>query len=230
MKKKIIMFCVFFMLMNSINFVSKAETNGQVDSEVFGWSESINGSFTITPPTEEILGLGELFEKYDLTYAFVCDVLGYIEKDMDEVKAIKQTKRELEQEQILFLYAEENGYGLSAEEFEKKMEEHLKMLKTAENYEEAENVYETFKTSLEQEMKKGEELLTVRWTVEKMRQEKQEAFIRGEKKGENDCQRFEEYWIYFLMKEFENPGFDLTEFREELAKAEDFYQENYGGF
>lgn len=173
-----------------------------------------------------ILCLNKFFDKYDLNFYFINNVLENLNEGLSEEKAIENAEINIKEELTVYYYALSNGYDLNEEKYKIFIEEYENNLINASNYKRLEKLCEKNNTSLKEQINKLENILKVSFTLDNLYQEKYEEFRNGNDViGDKECWSVSEYWQEFLVKiVFPDMESEKGNIENSLKEAKEFYE------
>lgn len=193
------------------------------------WQE-INMEPYLGVPSEWELKLNKQFSILDLRYFFIEEVKQKMEYGISEEDAVLYAKEKINRSMTIYQYALEEGYELPETEYDKLMEKHIEEVESAVNYEEIEEYYEEFDTTLKDYILKLKEYYRVMDTIDKLYKIKYEEFKNGKDKINGKvCDDVEEYWYRFVSEVIYEKAekYDMSNFLNELKDAEEYYYRHY---
>lgn len=174
--------------------------------------------------------LGIVYSTTDLRAAFAMEMQLQLGKWNTMQEAAQAVRAELVWKMDQYQYAVCNGYALTQEELDVRMEEQDTIIKSASNFEEMELYYKECGTTYDTYSKDLREYSRIQFTIEKLKNSNYEEFRHGNDQiGDTICENAVEYWTYFLL----DVVYPATEtYNEEnliplLDKAEEFYFEHF---
>lgn len=175
--------------------------------------------------------LGIVYSTTDLRAAFAMEMQLQLGKWNTMQEAAQAVRAELVWKMDQYQYAVCNGYALTQEELDVRMEEQDMIIKSASNFEEMELYYKECGTTYDTYSKDLREYSRIQFTIEKLKNSNYEEFRHGNDQiGDTICENAVEYWTSFLL----DVVYPATEtYNEEnliplLDKAEEFYFEHFG--
>lgn len=175
---------------------------------------------------DNILCLDKFFDKYDLNFWFVNQVLENLNIGLSEEKAIENAEINIKGELTVYYYALSNGYDLNEEKYKIFFEKYKNNLIKASNYEQIKKLCKKNNTSVKEQINKLENILKVSFALDNLYQEKYDEFRNGNDVIEDkECWSVSEYWQEFLLKiVFPEMESEKGNIENNLKEAKEFYE------
>ncbi|MCQ4638190.1 hypothetical protein NE619_15755 [Anaerovorax odorimutans] len=203
MKQSKLRIAVFLLLAVSLIFSSCSQMKGEPAQESIG---SINEDILASANAENLQSMAEIDAKKialrkelgdsSLYPDFYAAVEAYRVKGKSKREAIKAVKEDKTRWAALLWYGTEHGKALTNEEINKRLENQIADMKSADNYKEMEQAYEKAGITVEDSMWAEPILYEQSFAIDELYRDLYDPYIQGELTDEESLD-WEKYWRKF---------------------------------